>query len=95
MVPASLIMLPCRLDSAALLSCLADLLERRGAPLILDGSAVERLGGQGLQLLLSAFKTWREDGQPLRLQSASEALLAGMRQLGIDPETLEPADGNP
>ncbi len=49
------------------------LLSRRGTPLILDGSAVERLGAQCLQVLLAARQTWETDGQPFRIETPSHA----------------------
>ncbi|WP_287799477.1 STAS domain-containing protein, partial [Acidiphilium sp.] len=38
------------------------LLARRGGDLRIDAGAVERLGGQCLQVLLSARATWEADG---------------------------------
>jgi chemotaxis protein CheX len=51
----------------------AQLTELRGRPLDIDASQVERLGGLGLQVLLSARNTWRVDGQPVVIGSASAA----------------------
>lgn len=51
----------------------ARLLELRGQPLAIDGSAVERLGGLCLQVLLSARQTWAGDGQPLAVDPMSDA----------------------
>lgn len=51
----------------------AELLAFRGQDLTLDASAVQRLGGLCLQILLSARKTWAVDGVNLRLGSASQA----------------------
>ena len=52
----------------------AELLALRGHPVVLDASAVQRLGGLGLQVLLAARKTWAADGLNLRLGFVSEAL---------------------
>ena len=52
------LLLPAQLDLKAAESLKADILVRRGKDLTLDGSAVERLGGLGLQVLLAARKTW-------------------------------------
>jgi chemotaxis protein CheX len=49
----------------------AELLALRGHELTLDASAVERLGGLCLQILLSARKTWAADGVNLSLGSVS------------------------
>ena len=58
------------LNAAELLK--AELLALRGHPLTLDASAVERLGGLCLQVLLSARKTWAADGVNLSLGSVSQ-----------------------
>ncbi|WP_426024383.1 STAS domain-containing protein [Brevundimonas sp. PWP3-1b1] len=50
----------------------AELLALRGHDLTLDASAVERLGGLCLQILMSARKTWAADGVNLSLGSASQ-----------------------
>jgi len=50
----------------------AELLARRGADLTLDASAVERLGGLCLQVLLAAKAAWNADGVNLKLASPSD-----------------------
>lgn len=65
-----------------------DLLALRGRPLTIDASAVERLGGLGLQVILAARKTWEEDGQSLTLASASDAFTAQWIAFGADPTVL-------
>ncbi len=50
-----------------------DLLALRGQPLIIDGSAVERLGALCLQVLISAQQTWARDGFSLAIDRVSEA----------------------
>jgi chemotaxis protein CheX len=47
------------------------LVEQRGRPVVLDGSHVARLGGLCLQVLVSAQKTWAEDGQEFRIEQCS------------------------
>ncbi|HEX8472148.1 MAG TPA: STAS domain-containing protein [Brevundimonas sp.] len=51
----------------------AELLNLRGQAVVIDGSAVERLGGLCLQVLISAQKSWAEDGQVMSLDRVSEA----------------------
>jgi len=58
---------------------LADL---RGRAVVLDGSAVQRLGGQCLQVLLSAKATWAADGQDFRLADPSDELTAALALMG-------------
>lgn len=49
------------------------LLALRGQSVTLDASAVDRLGGLCLQVLLSAQRTWVGDGQVLSFGAVSEA----------------------
>ena len=65
--------LPAVLDIQAAEALRVQLLGARGRPLTLDGSAVERLGGLCLQVLLSAQRTWAADGHALVVETASEA----------------------
>ena len=66
--------LPANLDVTALGPLLAELASLRGAPLILDGSAVAKTGCLGLQLLISAQRSWAHDNQTLRLVDPSTQL---------------------
>jgi chemotaxis protein CheX len=62
----------------------AALIARRGQPLEIDASAVQRLGGLCLQVLLSAQKTWAEDGGVFGLVNGSEAFGETLRLLGAE-----------
>lgn len=75
--------LPARMDASTLPQTHTDLLSRRGADLDLEASQVDRFGAQALQLVLSAFNTWREDGFRLRILEPSEAFRTGFDQLGF------------
>ncbi|TNC72351.1 STAS domain-containing protein [Rubellimicrobium roseum] len=85
--------LPERLDLAATCTLAKDLIARRGGPLDLNAAAVARIGTPGLQVLLSAARTWRADGQILRLTDASPVLQEAVRTLGLDLAELC-AEGN-
>ena len=74
--------LPAVLDLKAATPLAALLLARRGTPLVVDGSAVERLGAQCLQVLLAARKTWDADGQPFQLANPSTAFIEALALLG-------------
>lgn len=65
--------LPAVLDIQSAEALRAQLLGARGRPLTIDGSAVERLGGLCLQVLLSARRTWAADGHDLVVDPASDA----------------------
>ena len=60
------------------------LAELRGQPVLLDGSQVTRLGGLCLQVLVSARKTWAEDGQDFHLDRCSPELLEQLRLFGAE-----------
>ena len=70
---SNLIALSAVLDLRAADPLKAQLLAVRGQETALDASAVERLGGLCLQVLLSAQRTWIGDGQILRFGAVSEA----------------------
>ncbi|MDH6235254.1 chemotaxis protein CheX [Mesorhizobium soli] len=80
--------LPAVLDlraAPALAACLAAL---RGAPLAIDASRVERLGGQCLQVLLAAAQSWRTDAAALTLSAPTPAFVDGLRLMGLSPAAL-------
>lgn len=58
------------------------LLTRRGSPLAVDASDVERLSGPCFQVLASARLTWDADGQPFAITNASPAFENGLALLG-------------
>ena len=57
----------------------------RGRPLDIDASAVERLGGLSLQVLMSAQKTWAADGRALRVCTPSPAYEQAWSQFAAPP----------
>jgi chemotaxis protein CheX len=80
--------LPEMLDLRAATPLAAQLLMRRGEDVILDASAVQRLGGQCLQILLSAKATWEADGAQLRIVDSSPDFVEGLELLGIQSKQL-------
>ncbi|MBI1199861.1 MAG: STAS domain-containing protein [Phenylobacterium sp.] len=60
----------------------ASLRAARGAPVALDASAVRRVGGQCLQVLLSAQATWAADGKPFEIVSPSPEFAEGLALMG-------------
>jgi chemotaxis protein CheX len=73
-VADSVIALPAVLDIRAAAPLQAKFLALRGQPLTLDASAVERLGGLCLQVLLSARAAWAADGQALSVASGEASV---------------------
>ncbi len=77
-----IITLPETLDLLAAAPLATALLAKRGQDVVIDGSAVRRLGGQCLQVLLSARASWQADGRLFRIDAASAELAQGLAQLG-------------
>lgn len=90
-----LVELPEVLDIRAAALLHGDLLALRGKQVVLDASRVRRLGGQCLQVLLSAAMTWRADSTALAVVNASGDFEAGLARLGVSlavinaPEELQ------
>lgn len=76
------------LDQTAAGTLQAELLSHRGVDAVVDAAAVRRIGGQCLQVLLSAAATWTRDGAALAVVNTSPEFIAGVRLLGIDPGEL-------
>ncbi|QTC89953.1 STAS domain-containing protein [Brevundimonas goettingensis] len=68
----------------------AELLALRGEPVAVDASAVERLGGLCLQVLISAQQTWARDGQALTINTPSEPFATQWKMYGAAlPATVQ------
>ncbi len=65
-----------------------ELIAARGRPLDLDASQVQRVGGLGLQILLSAAKTWREDGVAFSVSDPSAEFINDLQRMGVDAASL-------
>lgn len=83
-----MLQLPACLDIAAAGPLAQSLLAMRGSDATLDASAVERLGAQCVQVLLSAQRTWQADKLELHVTNPSAEFLDGIRLLGIPQADL-------
>ena len=83
------------LDVTAAAPLHRDLLARRGQPVSLDGSNVRRIGGQCLQVLLSAQATWAADGQAFEIVDATPEFTDGLALLGSLGLVSSPAQDSP
>ena len=81
---AATLQLPAILDIKAAEPLKRELLAARGQPATIDASAVQRMGGLGLQVLLSAQATWEADGQALRFAGATEAFCESLSLFGAN-----------
>lgn len=75
-----------KLDVTRAKALLAALIERRGAPVTVDASAVQHMGAQCAQVLLSARRTWQDAGHEFRFAQPSEAFADGARLLGLSAD---------
>jgi chemotaxis protein CheX len=76
--------LPAVIDLRAASSLAENLRALRGRPVRLDASGVERLGGLGLQVLLSGRLTWRADRLDFTVEQASDAFQADCALMGAE-----------
>jgi chemotaxis protein CheX len=74
------------LDLNAAAPLAAELLALRGRDVLVDASAVDRLGAQCLQVLLAARATWAADGAAFELGSPSDEFAATLALLGAPVE---------
>ena len=70
------------LDMTAAAPLCRDLLAHRGQPVRLDGSQVRRIGGQCLQVLLSAQTTWAGDDLAFEIIDPTDEFTDGLTLLG-------------
>jgi chemotaxis protein CheX len=75
------------LKDAAPLCC--ELISHRGQGVVLDASQVSRIGGQCLQVLLSARAAWDLDGAAFSVANPSTDFTDGLALLGA-ADLLEP-----
>jgi len=73
------------LDLNAASPLVSEFLCHRGEEVTVDASCVQRLGGQCLQVLLSAAMTWKADETPLAVVNPSLDFVEWLRRLGLSP----------
>lgn len=77
------------LDIKAAAPLYALLSSRRGGDLAIDASAVERIGGQCLQVLLAARARWEADQRGFLIEGFSPGVIATLRLMGIEPAAFD------
>ena len=86
-MPETVVLAP-RVDTGASEALRGELLKLAGRDVTLDASAVEQIGGLGLEILLTAAHVWRAGGKALQVADPSDALLADLAHLGAAIETI-------
>lgn len=76
--------LPAVLDLRAAAPLASELLALKGFDVEIDGSEVRRLGGQCLQVLLSAHASWEAEGGTLRFVNLSPEFEEALSLLGAE-----------
>lgn len=80
--------LPAKLDQKAAIALVDDLRARRGADLGLNAADTVHFGTLAVQAVLSAARTWSEEGHKLSIFNVSDACVDQLSLLGFTPETL-------
>jgi chemotaxis protein CheX len=87
------LVLPAKLDLTAASDLLEAFRTRRGEDVGVDAGAVTHLGTNCLQVLISASRSWADDGKTLAFGPMSEAFSQQLEQFGLSPDSL--TDGAP
>lgn len=82
-VAAGLVELPGVLDLKAAAPLAAEILTLRGRSVDIDAAHVERVGGQCLQVLLSAAKTWKAAKTSFAVINPSSDFAECLARLGV------------
>jgi chemotaxis protein CheX len=85
--------LPATLDMQAAAPLKAMLLARMGGDVMLDASAVERLGAQCLQILLAARRSWDAAGRNFEIAMMSDGFSAALAGFGVAASQLNTGNG--
>lgn len=86
------ISLPPILDLPAAGPLARELLAAKGREVAVDASKVERFGALCLQVLLSAQKTWSDDGRKFSVVAPSLAFTQGLVRFGLPERAFETSE---
>jgi chemotaxis protein CheX len=82
------------LDTSTAKVLRTELLAHRGQPLTVDASRIQCGGTLGLQVLLSAAKTWEADAISFSVVNPSQTFLESLEILGISHQQLNLSPGH-
>jgi chemotaxis protein CheX len=80
--------LPAKMDVTRARAFCETLLAKRGSPVQIDASSVEKAGALAIEVLLSGARQWAEDGLSFHIVAVSDAFSETCTGLGFDPELL-------
>ncbi|MVA98414.1 STAS domain-containing protein [Nitratireductor sp. CAU 1489] len=72
------------LDITAATPLVAELVKMRGKDVTVHAAAVEKIGAQCIQVLLSAAATWSHDGMEFEVAEPSEAFSESLQTMGLE-----------
>lgn len=81
--------LPDVLDQRGAQNVSQQLIALVGQPLVIDASALRRLGAVGLEMLIATQRQWREDGANFHIQDWSPESLDMLMRLGSGPTAFQ------
>ena len=84
--------LPEKLDTGAVPEFIAALRSRQGANLVLDGSALQQIGGLAVQTIIVAANDWQDGGHQLTLENVTQDVAEQLRLLGTSSQVLTEGD---
>ncbi|MDT0683863.1 STAS domain-containing protein [Roseicyclus sp. F158] len=85
------IVLPARLDLPAAAPLAAELQSHADGPIVIDATNVAHLGTPGLQVLLSAVRTWWETGRDFSIEGLDEDAITGQLAIfGLTASDFQP-----
>ena len=91
----TLIELAPSLSLSAAESLLSEFNSKRGFDLTVDASKVERIGGVCVQIILSAVKTWRDEGRAFIIETPSDAFCQSVSGFGLNAEDFDQQEAFP
>lgn len=68
------------------------ILSLKGKDIVVDATAVKRVGAQCVQVLLAAARFWRAERLPFHVGTGSDAYSTTLQLLGISDESLLPKE---
>jgi len=83
--------LPATMDVARARSVFEDLSRRRGSPLRIDASEVEKTSALAIEVLIAGERQWAADGVAFEVANLPECVLETWSDLGLDAALGAPA----
>lgn len=80
--------LPDLLDISTAAAVRQMFLDHRGSDLALDASSVRKVSAVGMQVVISALRTWQSDGHVLRIDAPSKQMCDAFDIMGFDATSL-------